>query len=400
MLGVSAIALDPLIAEARERAKHRRFFALGAVVLAVMVPVGATVAVWANAGSDVPSGVPSSPVYALSTGGGETWVMTGPPKSQQLWSSANGDHKWLRVTPPLANGTDLGDSQVVDPLHGWVVINNGDGYDTLRGIARTTDGGRAWQTSAPPGCSTCTRGSLTFVDAEHGYLSVYTDPSAEATKFFSTSDGGVTWRLGPRSGRAADATWVDAQHAIYDEAPSSPGGYVGEDRFFRTSDGGHTWTPAALGGTRAFQGLVGGVTSVGGALVVPAELWTSSQFVNRPVVYTSSDGGAHWQEHSAPSRAFLADGGLGPRGALFSAASPDTWVLSDANHRHLFETTDGGKTWRASTLPRSFRDAQEIDFTSAAVGWAILASGQLVHTTDGGRHWALASRPEPKVHKR
>src|SRR5262249_50886573 len=155
---------------------------------------------------------------------------------------------------------------------------------------------------------------------EHGYLAAQNDTSD--TKFFSTSDGGATWRPVPGASRRATSqvTWVDPQHGIADEADIGPGGYAGGDRLFRTSDGGRTWPRVALAGRRPSPGGLEGIGPVGGTLVAPAERSSGSpkRPSLRPIVYTSSDGGAHWQTHAVPAQVYLVGFGLDPRPSLFS----------------------------------------------------------------------------------
>src|SRR5205823_4752959 len=110
------------------------------------------------------------------------------------------------------------------------------------------------------------------------------------------------------------------------------GGMSQRVRVFRTSDGGRTWTPLSLEGKRIYPGWFGEpeIIAGGGTLVLHAERFRSRTSPGQPVVYTSSDGGAHWQAHLAPPKVFFGYG-------LFTAASPGTWVASDAHGLHFFK---------------------------------------------------------------
>jgi photosystem II stability/assembly factor-like uncharacterized protein len=403
---MSAVALDPLIAEAKRRARLRRL--LG-VVVALVAAAGIAFGAWtafAGGGSgESAAPKPSAPIYDLGMSGGVTWVVSWAGKSEQLWLSATGGENWFKANlPTLPRGESLdGEVEFVDARHGWVTTSN-DTYSRWD-IERTTDGGRTWQRATPPGCGTgkCVSdnvGSFTFFDAEHGYFQAY---AGGATKLFATSNGGATWRLvsGSSRGASGDVTWVDPQHGIVDNwGVCGPGGNLCPDGLSRTSDGGRTWTPVAPDGKSLHPDvflLHPGITSTQGTLVVAAER-------PGPVVYTSRDGGAHWQVHPGPAHLSVTELLDGPPAYLFSAPSPDTWFAADSSFRHLFETTDAGKSWQAVQLPRAFRKAHadflapEIDFASPQVGLALLPNFELYRTTDAGRHWARASRAEPKRH--
>ena len=407
--GVPALplGLDPLIAEAKRRMRRRRL-----VATAALLAVAAGTVVWAAVPSGKPgetpavgqlhfsAHAPSGPVEWVGTGGGVAWAGT----YRNLWLSTNGGRTWGRSTPPHltdVGATSLGDVQFVDSRHGWLSSNtvNTAAHTSHRWeIDRTTDGGRTWQASTPPDCKQCNFGNLSFFDATRGYVfawastPTYASPNAR-TKLFSTSDGGATWKLvsEPRIAPPAGARFVDPQHGV---AVSWSGDKSADSRVFRTSDGGRTWTPVVLDGSPRYPGYFGypEITSVDGTLVIPAERFLTPRGA-QPTVYTSSDGGAHWQAHSAPKDVFFGYG-------LFSAASPDTWVAADRYARHFYETTDGGESWRVVTMPRTFLHARWIHFSSAQLGWAILENYRLVRTTDGGRHWTSAGPPKPKVHTR
>ncbi len=370
------------------------------LVLAISTPGTAETAATpssnaATAGrSDRSAGGPQAPVASISTSGGVTAVVTSVGRNRfQLWLSTTGGRTWLKAAAPQQMLADGDSPTFVDRRHGWLSGSPGNGRWKLY---RTTDGGRTWQLVRLPRSGAWQDGSFNFFGTEHGY---FFDGTSVGTTLFSTSNAGRTWKRvwGPSRTAYAGGLFLDRQHAIVGNLNGDQPYDVGAFSLYRTSDAGRTWTPVRLGGkqtyfagTQRYSGVVGGMASIGGTFVIAAQRQDG-----RDLVYTSNDAGVHWRAHSVPSQAWLVGTGQAAKvfPGLFSAASPTTWVTTDMTSRHLFMTTDAGKTWHVTTLPRSFKFAPEIEFTSVRVGWAISTSQELYRTTDGGWHWKQMTKP-------
>jgi photosystem II stability/assembly factor-like uncharacterized protein len=217
------------------------------------------------------------------------------------------------------------------------------------GIAHTVDAGAKWDqivvadplaSSDPSGLAgrQCKSG-LTFVDAQHGFLSAY-DPNS-APVIYRTVDGGRMW---------------SASRPL----PDPPG--------FTTIGAG-----VAL--------RAGRVHAFGTTLLVDA----SGQLDGRPVsyVFRSADAGASWT--------YLAT--LPEGEGAFAVVSATRW-LQIAPPSSSKETTDGGATWHAFTTDYSQAApiAPEIVFGDALVGYATVR-GAIQRTLDGGAHWTALKTP-------
>jgi len=272
-------------------------------------------------------------------------------------------------------------------------------YGTGKGkLYRTQDGGQSWQLVwSKPG--TFIR-SLGFIDARHGFmgnLGTGLAGTTDATPLYETKDAGVTWEPA-KIGSAAvpgvcsiDILKSRSIHEgdVFERYYIHAGGRAnGPAKLLRSEDGGETWTLIDMSDragmildVKFFDpniGLVFAATSAdlaqSNALILKTNdggrswrqvyrstrlneiIWKGS-FPNNRVGYATVqndnpenvqqhivktvDGGEHWWEMPLVSEKGIEELGIG-------FVSPDEgWVGTSAGG---FETSDGGQTWRPSTL--------------------------------------------------
>jgi photosystem II stability/assembly factor-like uncharacterized protein len=142
----------------------------------------------------------------------------------------------------------------------------------------------------------------------------------------ATDDGGASWTVQRRG---------DLNLASVDFISASTGWAVGLDSLLATADGGRTWTalPEPCGVIRSVHfvspqvgyAIAGGVDpAVAHALVVPA---------TGGAVLSTTDGGESWQPMAAPAD---------PQSVCFSDRE-NGWLGA---HGKLYESADGGRSWR------------------------------------------------------
>jgi photosystem II stability/assembly factor-like uncharacterized protein len=388
------LGLDPLIAEAKQRARRRRLFAV-----AVVVASAAAVAIAALPETSSSPQAPAisslgravhdrAPVWDFgSAGGGVTWAIN----RRDLSVTANDGRTWRTSALPwaLRFPGSFGAAQFVDNRHGWIDGVSRSGSDVAY---RTTDGGRSWERIGDPPSA----GTFAFVSDTRGYVTTY---GLRRDELFATSDGGTTWRrVGrlPGSVHGAGLSFLTPQR-----------GFVETRRtVFATYDGGRNWSPILRVAEPVQDTTLWAPTVFGKTLVVPefVPLADPADGPLRMIIHVSHDNGRSWTVREAPRPTYnLGAQASGP--PSFSFTSAKAWVV--AGRSALFITTDAGRTWRTvrpGTVPRGSLVHLATGFTSARDGWALFSPPQkpdvLMRTSDGGRHWRFAGPLEPKVHKR
>jgi photosystem II stability/assembly factor-like uncharacterized protein len=400
---MSAIALDPLIAEAKRRARRRRTWSGGALIAALLTAIGVSAwAAWPGGGDSFvmrgrgpairetgyvsgASALSRIGIEKVGSSGGVTWASN---SDGTTWLTTNGGRTWRYTNP---HGWGL---QFVDKRHGWAI--------GACGAERTTDGGRTWQCSSPKVCpERCDNWStsINFLDARHGF---FLEGGRQATWLLRTSDGGRTWQhVSQQPEWFGPIRFVNARLGFAGDGPMQPRWYVGppiHKTLYRTTDGGATWSPHRVGGS---NGWVEEPRVFGGRLVLaqsPPNPDPSGVNENLRAIWASADAGAHWSGRPVP---LVDQWGIPP--SAVSLASPRDVVV--AHGADLYMTSDGGARWSDVSL-RGLPSSSEITqlaFTSSRVGWAVIyvrpgIDGTLFRTTDAGLHWTPAGPLKPKRH--
>lgn len=423
---MSAIAFDPLIAEAKRRALRRRMLELAAAGLLAVACLG--VALWTAAPSaggsrfhryrgpvdSTVSGVvaaagPHMGISSVGTSGGVTWATPSYYDPHAFWLTSDNGRSWRRLQLParayaINPRASFGGIQFVDRRHGWLSFG--------ARIYRTVDGGRTWQRSDSglrclvPRCGGIEE--MSFSDMQHG--SAYmVSLSRRPHMLFRTDDGGTTWRLASRSPFLGDMTPISGGVGFLGVQNAGViGPYHGPPTadLFRTTDGGKNWSPYFIAGSRSWILLPLGV--FGRQLTVVQNAPNPKGAVNLRVgtVWSTTDGGGHWSGAAVPAQVKTP--------ASLSLASPSFWVFAAQTGDDLYVTSNAGHSWQkihVRGLPAhryrviSNRFSQ-LTFSSPQLGWAIVSGrmrgvagdNTLVRTTDGGRHWVV-SGPPPVRHR-
>jgi photosystem II stability/assembly factor-like uncharacterized protein len=281
------------------------------------------------------------------------WLVIPQPDNQNpelitatAWSTGTGGSTWVRGRDFFYSGDNLGGSLTfVDAQHGWFQANLGGGAGTwYSAFFSTTDGGMQWNevmvnSAIPPGTPSpgsfppCAVSGITFLDSSNGWTADACLPLDPA--LFATQDGGHTWRV---------------QELVL------PGDVPGGEAVA-------LWPPT-------FTSRREGVVLVGG-LPGPYIL-----------AYTTGDAGRTWQPHEIGTN-------------QFSPLSPPDFVdvrmgwfvagLVSSGDLQLYVTHDGGKTWAGVMSNR--QPGTSIDFITEQTGWSWSLDGLLLTTGDGGKTW-------------
>jgi photosystem II stability/assembly factor-like uncharacterized protein len=282
--------------------------------------------------------------------------------TSQVWRTTDGGVTW-QASPPLpVAGTEPDDEffdqylsplalQFIDPLNGWLAVN--EAWGMMHGdleILRTRDGGASWE-HIHHGSIYSFRG-MAFLDVRTGWLADgERDFSAEALEH--SRDGGQTWA-----------------------ALTQLGGAAAEGMYARCE---------ALCPVQFLQ-----VFPPRGVLLVVTRNTFDTDFEPVSALYRSTDGGTTWQERPLPLETTAA-------ASVEFVDLQRGWLLDEHTGR-LLATEDGGLTW---TLAHELAWSGRLNFTSDQLGWAIawpidegdppywdLGGRVLLRTTDAGRTWA------------
>jgi len=320
----------------------------------------------------------------------------------QIWMERSPQRMMEQTRPVLS----LAVPTFADERHAWVVYASREPSYSLNQLAvwSTSDSGETWEESQPLSFGDLSLemlipSDLGFSDLQHGWLMVHLGggENEDSIAIFTSSDGGASWRrvadirhggLGIRC-RKSGLFFVDPQHGWLtgDCSGKTPGVY-----FYTTSDGGQSWRLVSLSDPQDTPGLLkypenacmaeqlSFSGSQNGRLVVRCTLPGSG--MARTWLYFTRDGGKTWAPQAAPSL-FGNYQFLDPLAGWWLGA-PQTNGVEGAG---LYRTGDGGKTWTQIISP-AWLGAP--DFIDAENGYVVARAGDavaLLVTKDGGRTW-------------
>jgi photosystem II stability/assembly factor-like uncharacterized protein len=261
-------------------------------------------------------------------------------------------------------------------------------------IFLTSDGGRTWSSRATIGNTSAYVQSVSFTNAQEGWVLVRSTINPGEVELLRTADGGTTWvNLGSPVAAGDQPYRVqfnDAAVGWLDTVSVKPHAY-------RSTDGGVSWTqvslPAPTGGWPATGQFFVAAQPTQGAGVVA----TVVNFV--PYVGRSGIGEQVIAFPPLTVRAF--DGGLPVvyRYATFVDAIPGSdlrtietenksgqYAQGQAPNQVQLGSLDGGLTWKVIAPPAG---AGAIGYSDAQTWWWI-GSGEWSRSSDGGATWTAS----------
>ncbi|HLY04733.1 MAG TPA: hypothetical protein VKR31_03200 [Rhizomicrobium sp.] len=273
-------------------------------------------------------------------GGGEAAPRGNITYGNGVWKSTDAGKSWTHVG--LDDSRQIG-ALVVDPSNPNIVLvaafGHAFGPNAMRGIYRTTDGGRNW------------------------------------TRVLGKDDrtGGIDVEFDPHNAGIVYAALWQAVRQPWNFSSGGPGSGL-----WRSTDGGVTWKQLTGNGLPA--GILGRIkVSVSGA---DSKRIYAMIEAKDGGLYRSDDGGGHWKRVNN-------DGRLRQRAWYFSQvyADPKRVDTVYALNTGLFRSTDGGKTFKL--LPARHGDHHGLWIDPTNPDRMINASdGGASVSVDGGKTWS------------
>ena len=290
------------------------------------------------------------------------------------------------VSPPVVQTSPTAPVQAVvhrlvprDTVTAIAFANGDHGWRAAgQTVYVTTDGGQRWQQTAH------LRAVITdmdFVSAQQGW-------AATATGLQATGDGGRTWQLVTVPGDPAieRVSFADARHGWVGEvhAGTGAGQAATGPVLWSTADGGASWEQLAPP-CRGEPGLFSLATPSAGYYLCGLDVAMGSM---PKELYRTDDGGRTWHLAGAVDREGKPDGSLPLWGVPTDLRFLDSghgWLATDRNGS--WATADGGRTWEPVGPPEEHMAA--VRFPSRQHGFLLVASGSgtLIGTADGGQSW-------------
>ena len=307
---------------------------------------------WAVGDSFDASGYYAGPVMLATTDGGATWTArdvssvggsqlslgavtfadtnhgwavgsTGGDKVSIL-STSDGGATWsakaVRDGHDGMGGASLHSVCFVDAKHGWAVGGaGGEDPSCLPIIIATRDGGATWNTEkVPRAYGDAYLYSVTFVDAEHGWL-VGANVLDRAAIVLATSDGGTTWKAQDtgipgelaghdRSAALTSVAFADATHgwAVGDSIYVPTGSSV--PVIVDTTNGGFPASVPTPKVTLKLSGLTSGAMRLGKSVTAKGKVTPTSLAGSQVKLTVQKKRSARWVTLKSVKRTISATG--------------------------------------------------------------------------------------------
>jgi photosystem II stability/assembly factor-like uncharacterized protein len=263
-------------------------------------------------------------------------------------------------------------------------------------VYKTTDGGAHWQATATSGSGWVGKEALTADPRHPGTLYAGTEVAV-----YKTTDGGRTWRPSSRGLFTPprptypfnrDRGWVVS---LAVDPVDTNVVYAGSDRISKSTDGGHSWKSVFPPHPTRYPREH--VTALAIAPGKPEAIYAiTGDFANpsmtpaiaRTSIYESTDGGATWRATA------VVRGRVAPTALAVDPRAPAT--VYAAVSRTILKTADAGKTWQTiaddrpneltcSCLNRGGVATLAVDPRGTV--YAALTQGGIYKTTNGGATW-------------
>jgi photosystem II stability/assembly factor-like uncharacterized protein len=309
---------------------------------------------------------------------------------------------------PAPRPVRLEDVQMTSTADGWALLSPGSGGSSDLELARTSDGGRTWTPSSPPGAGQLVSSQVLLEASSRQRAWLAVSNGSSTTRVFGTSDGGQSWQ-GPGQLPAAQPVAMDFTSPADGWLLDSLGAAMGSNpvRLFRSTDGGQHWSSearSAMGSQPEVGGIPAGCDKSGMSFNGAGQSGFITSFCNSlaGAVLQSADGGEHWTAASLPiPHQACQSGGCEVPAPQFAGKTTFLQVNDGPDPAYLLVSPDSGGTWRVERLPAGAGADPRLTFFSPSAGIAVAAGSQesvgtsTYLTSDGGQSWSAVPLARP-----
>jgi photosystem II stability/assembly factor-like uncharacterized protein len=303
---------------------------------------------------------------------------------------------------------------MVDARMGWAATSDR--------LLRTTDGALHWRDVTPPAPSGSSQSHIDAFSRSSGDAWVVRDligagSGASQSTVSHTTDGGHTWRtITLPVFEVAQITFVDAEHGWMLADVDTAGGEQGVD-VFRTTDDGLTWAKVSSAADRPgalpLQGRKLGLTfrdALTGWAAVTGPYGPPLPSPSTPWLFQTEDGGVTWRPVPLALPAALAaypwDYVAGVLTPTFFSAQEGVLPVEVGSRPAggvvlsiVYVTHDGGTTWNATAPISTVTGASNmLDPFHWWITLEAVPGDSLFSTADGGQHWQTVTPGAPFTH--
>ena len=275
--------------------------------------------------------------------------------------------------------------------------------ETMGAIWISENGGDDWRRAGTITATGFTTNAVKGANIVKAWWSAEPKPIASVfavgAGWFSSLDGGLTWRQRKLSGLPGAVEGVTVHpsrpNVVWAVVAAESGQRV-PGSIWRSTDGGRTFLPSDAGIQKAADGnpnLVSHFSEIEVSPVPPFRLYVSDLSWKAHAIWVSDDAGATWRRGC--SKSTVATACFAGPGCRISASPTEADVAYAYNSEYVLKTTDGGHMWQDATAfrpvalqPGNWRGRGWNGWCSRSVTFNPYRRGQsVVQAMDAGRGW-------------
>jgi photosystem II stability/assembly factor-like uncharacterized protein len=289
------------------------------------------------------------------------------------------------ISGPVVTDHSIVALHMFDPDRGWAVSETR--------ILRTADGGTTWHNLSPTGVASFGYAvSTSFLDDLHAWILVPNSDDRLQGILYRTADGGTTWTESPAPFGGGTLQFLDAKQGWMMAALGAGAGSMAV-AFYQTTDSGQSWTQSytndpiqvGAGDTLPLGGLKSGMWAtsmqkawVGGVTYAPGTVY----------LFETADGGHTWKQSTVDAPPGYSEAQLETPGPVFVGAKIAYLPVHVTSQYGVllvvYVSQDGGGTWKLS--PAYVPMGRASDFISETAGF-VWNGTRFFFTADSARSW-------------